>query len=129
MSRPVVLQALTLAEAVELVPKKGAKCRDVEIVVDDTKRARRLVLSFKGPKTKQACKVCGCTRHSACFSGCSWMTRRPMLCSSCFSFLMNIRERQLFGLTVNLFELTRHTALLRRCWERAQRGREERDGA
>ena len=47
----------------------------------------------KGFGKRKACTVCGCTEDRGCAPfGCVWVTDRPMLCSGCVTFLMNIRN-------------------------------------
>jgi len=65
------------------------------------------------PKKEVACKVCGCSEERACRPfGCSWVTRRPPVCSACVQFFMNVRDRDklvaalaVFGLDVLPAEL------------------------
>lgn len=41
----------------------------------------------------KTCAICGCTEEEACRPfGCSWVTKRPAVCSACLWFLFNVRD-------------------------------------
>jgi hypothetical protein len=77
-------------------------------------RAQEAVDELLGKPTRatkaKACAVCGCTDDRACLpQGCSWVTRRPPVCSACVTFFMNIRDRGKFDRTLEHFGLTTGT--------------------
>ncbi len=42
----------------------------------------------------RTCAICGCTDDQACRPlGCAWVSKRPAVCSACFTFLMNVRDQ------------------------------------
>ena len=58
-------------------------------------------------KRARSCVVCGCTDDRACRPiPCSWVTKRPPVCSGCVMFLMNIRDPSRFKATLEFFGIS-----------------------
>lgn len=85
-----------------------------------------------GPK----CAICGCTRLDACRPtswpmACAWVSKRPPVCSACFTFLMNVRDLERLGAILKVCGIDVTEAVLN-VWVRAPapaRSRPRRGGA
>jgi hypothetical protein len=53
----------------------------------------------KPRRAPRTCTVCGCTDARACHGPipCSWVIKRPAICSGCFTFFMNVRDPAKLG--------------------------------
>lgn len=50
------------------------------------------------------CTICGCDDEHACVPfSCSWISKRPPVCSACFAFLVNIRDEKKVAAVLEIF--------------------------